>query len=106
MKKYMTGIVAIMLGILLAFGTSAFKNSNNNYNNIKADTEYYWYEVNSSGQIVSGSEAYDGVKVDMQFAEDNLPCVPGTVSDCVRGFSSQLTQFPTSAPGIVSIKKN
>ncbi|HEY5463212.1 MAG TPA: hypothetical protein VIJ95_08145 [Hanamia sp.] len=106
MKKYLTGIVAIMLGMLLAFGTSAFKGNKKHHNNIKADTEYYWYDVNSSGQIVAGSEAYDGNKEDMVYANDNLPCTPGTVADCVRGFNSQLTQFPTSSPGVVSIKRN
>jgi hypothetical protein len=96
-KKYILSVIAIIMVV----AGSAFVNKMNS-----TDTQYYWYKVNSSGQIVEGSEAYDGDQVDMQFAEDNLPCTPGNASDCVRGFNSQLTQFPTSAPGIVSLKKN
>lgn len=46
MKKYMTGIVAMIIGIVLAFGTSAFKNANSN-----PDADLFW--VLKSGTTAS-----------------------------------------------------
>jgi hypothetical protein len=50
MKKYMTGIFAIIIGTALAFGTSAFKNASTNH-----DTDEFW--VLKSGTIASTNPA-------------------------------------------------
>ena len=63
---------------------------------------YYWYSVNASGQIVSGSQEFGGVQKSVSYAETNLPCPAGTDADCIRGFNSQITSFPTSATGDTS----
>ena len=50
MKKYMTGIFAIIIGTALAFGTSAFKNANTQH-----DADLFW--VLKSGTIASTNPA-------------------------------------------------
>ncbi|HEU5051888.1 MAG TPA: hypothetical protein VFT78_02180 [Hanamia sp.] len=50
MKRYMTGIFAMIIGTALAFGTSAFKNANVNH-----DGEEFW--VLKSGTIASTNPA-------------------------------------------------
>jgi hypothetical protein len=97
MKKYLLGLIAIVFAV----GASAFVAKNHHTSNNKLNT-YYWYSVNSSGQIVAGSQAYGGVKENVTYAEDNLPCPAGTDADCVRGFNNQITSFPTSATGDTS----
>lgn len=66
-----------------------------------ADTEYYWYFVNTTGEIVSGSEAFAGELTSQADAEANPPCLPGNNSECIRGFLAPIPalDFPTSATG-------
>ncbi len=98
MKKYILSTVAALIIVAIsAFTIQSQK---------PASATYYWYEVDATGQIQSGSEAYSGQKVDMQHANDNLPCPVGSTTDCVRGFSAPLTSFPSSAAGEVSIQKD
>lgn len=96
-NKYAAIVAAIL--IVSALGFSAFTSKGHLVNKHKNLSTYYWYSVNSSGQIVAGSQAYSGAKVDAAYAEDNLPCTPGNDADCVRGFNTQITSFPTSAHG-------
>jgi hypothetical protein len=67
---------------------------------------YYWYKVtyNSSypsGAILSSADFY----VQDQKANVSSPCDPGAVSDCLRGFSSQLSSFPSTSSGADRIQK-
>ncbi|MNL67066.1 hypothetical protein D3C87_1916220 [compost metagenome] len=60
---------------------------------------YYWYNVNDSGEIVSGSQAFGGAQKDRSQAEAALPCPAGSDADCIRGFLSPISSFPTEATG-------
>ena len=101
-KLFKSKIMAIvaMLTVVLGVGAAiAMKAPEKKHTNLSS---YYWYSVNSSGQIVAGSQAYSGDKETVSYAEDNLPCPAGTDADCVRGFNNQITSFPTSATGDTS----
>ena len=101
-KLFKSKIMAIvaMLTVVLGVGAAiAMKAPEKKHTNLPS---YYWYSVNSSGQIVAGSQAYSGDKETVSYAEDNLPCPAGTDADCVRGFNNQITSFPTSATGDTS----
>ncbi|MCW3118107.1 MAG: hypothetical protein JWM28_2189 [Chitinophagaceae bacterium] len=101
MKKQIFGFLAVVI----ALGASAFTAPRHA---VKHQTAvYYWYKVNAANQIPSGSEAYSGDQVTPDDAETMLPCVSGTHLDCVRGFTNQITTFPSSAPGDTpALKKN
>lgn len=102
-KIVLSTIVAIMLVVttVLTFGFKSGEKSDQSL-----DPTYYWYKVNAAGQMVAGSEAYGGAPTTEDQAHENLPCTEGNVSDCVRGFTTQIVTFPSTAPGTVSIKKN
>ena len=91
MKKYFLGAIVVVLVIV----GSAFARSNGNTN----DNLYYWYQVDASGNIVSGSQAFMGAQETVSFATSHLPCPAGEDADCIRGFTNPITSFPTKAEG-------
>ncbi|HEY5461823.1 MAG TPA: hypothetical protein VIJ95_01085 [Hanamia sp.] len=91
MKKYILGAIVILLAIV---GSAFIKNNHNTKDNL-----YYWYQVDASGNIVTGSQAFMGVQEDVSYATTHLPCTPGKDADCIRGFTNPITTFPTNATG-------
>lgn len=91
MKKYFLAALVIVLVIV----GSAFASINHKTN----DNLYYWYQVDASGNIISGSQAFMGVQETVSYATSNLPCPAGEDADCIRGFTNPITSFPTSAKG-------
>lgn len=96
MKKYFLGIIAVVMAI----GFSSFTGGNGK----STDDMYYFYAVNSNGEIPAGSSVQFGSQVTLAFADANDGC-SGSNTDCLRGFISQPT-LPTSASGNVQTKKN
>ena len=96
MKKYVLGLVAIVLAI----GFSAFTAKKKQ----PADDVYYFYIVDSNGIIPSGSSVQFGGTKTLAYADANDGC-SGSVNDCLRGFLTQ-PSLPTSDPGDVRTKKN
>ena len=100
-KKITSAIVAIAL-VVTTVATFAFKGNVEGEkvaNSATKTTLFYWYNVDASGNIVTGSEAFLGTQRNVSYATSNLPCTPGADADCIRGFSSPITIFPTSAVG-------
>lgn len=91
MKKYILGGLVIVLVVV----GSAFAKGNHN----TKDNLYYWYEVDASGNIVTGSQAFMGAQETVSFATSHLPCPAGEDADCIRGFTNPITSFPTKAEG-------
>jgi hypothetical protein len=91
MKKYILGALVIVLVIA---GSAFARNSGNT-----DTTQYYWYQVDASGNIVSGSQAFMGAQETVSYATSHLPCPAGEDADCIRGFTSPITTFPTKAVG-------
>ena len=90
MKKYFLSIIAVVLIV----AASAFVNSNTH----SKDPVYHWYNVDSIGYVVSGSQAFSGTTKTVSYASSHLPCPFGFNSDCIRGFTNVPT-FPTNATG-------
>ena len=90
MKKYFLSIIAVIIIVV----ASAFVKSNNHSKN----PVYYWYMVDASGNVVSGSAVFAGLTKTVSYAMFHLPCPSGSTSDCIRGFIS-IPTFPTGAPG-------
>ena len=90
MKKFLFSIVAVLLIVV----ASAFVNSKH----YSPKAVYHWYTVNSSGVVVSGSDAFGGATKDQAYANSNAPCPLGKTRDCIRGFLN-VPPFPTSAIG-------
>jgi hypothetical protein len=90
-KKYILGGLVIVLVIV---GSAFAKSSQDTKDNL-----YYWYEVDASGNIVTGSQAFMGVQKDVTYATSHLPCPAGEDADCIRGFTNPITTFPSSAQG-------
>lgn len=90
MKKFFVSVAAV----LLIVAASAFVKSNHHAPN----AVYHWYAVNSSGVVISGSDAFGGLQKDQAYANANSPCPAGLNADCIRGFINVPT-FPTMATG-------
>lgn len=99
MKKNMFPIFACLLAVGFAFATSAFKAEDSK------QASYYWYRVNAAGQIPAGSAQFGGAKQTITHADTNDGCDGTSALDCLRGFSNQVTSFPSSAMGDVRTKK-
>ena len=92
MKKYLLGIIAV----ILAIGFSSFSSKHTTYQKKATDgPPLYWYEI-SGGNIVAFLNASQdpGDKVSKQeaMAENFTPCQDEVGVDCIRGYSSLQTQ--------------
>jgi hypothetical protein len=98
MKKYRTGFIAVMLGIALAFGTSAFKNSKKNHSRDKAAlTEFYFQFMGTHG-----NESNTSLWKELSSSDYDLLDCPGSTAGC-KIISSSVTgtvpdRHPTSVP--------
>ena len=90
MKRYILGSIALILIV----AASAFMKSKDD----AKSPVFYWYNVNASGYVVSGSQAFMGTQETSSYASSHLPCTPGTNADCIRGFTN-VPSFPTNASG-------
>lgn len=61
-------------------------------------TSYYWYRVNSAGQMDASSMQFSGIPQTKAYAEVYDGCY-GAGRDCLRGFLIPLVNFPSSAQG-------
>ena len=101
MKKYVLGIIAVLIIVVV----SSFVFATNKTNN-KNDASLYWYEVtydasHLNGYIPSSSDFY----IQSQKSQVVSPCDAGVDKDCLRGFTSAITSFPSSLPGTDQIKR-
>lgn len=105
MKKYLMGFVVLLMAGLTAFTINVRTEP------AKAGlTNYYWYAVtynadHPNGAILnSGDIRFSGVQESQTFANANDGC-SGTAKDCLRGFTSTLSSFPSEmAPGSTTTK--
>lgn len=105
MKKYLLGIVAIVLAIgLSAFGTSHQAND-------KGLTSYVWYlttyndDFPSGAILSSGDVRFGGAMQTQTYADANDGC-SGTVKHCFRGYPNSLSSFPSTAAPASTTTKN
>lgn len=101
MKKYIGGITAILFAVI----ASAFTVKQPAINHARA-ASLYWYKVtydasHMGGYIPNSSAFY----VQDEKQNVNSPCPSGSVKDCLRGFTTALSSFPSSATGTDQIKK-
>lgn len=91
------------IGLILAVGTTSFKEDEPQSKN---DPVYYWYRVNTSGEIESGSIQFSGAMKTVAYADSNDGC-SGIPADCLRGFSSLIPSedLPTDDAGDVQTHK-
>lgn len=101
MKKIKLPFFSFVVSLIIAISTSSFSMESDT----KIDTSYYWYRVNSSGQITSSSIQFGGIKRTQAEADANDMC-NGIGQDCLRGFEIQPTSFPNSLPGDAVTTKN
>ncbi|QQL49890.1 hypothetical protein [Mucilaginibacter ginkgonis] len=98
MKKQLFGFLAI----IIALSASAFTTVKSSAHRTAV---LHWYTVdyssNPSGVINSSSDEYT-VSEKSQVVS---PCDEGTQKDCLRGFTNELTSFPTTAMGADQIKR-
>ena len=104
MKRFpVIQVTVFTIGLILAIGTTSFKE---NESQSKNDPVYYWYRVNTSGEIESGSLHFSGAMKTVSYADANDGC-SGMPADCLRGFSSPIPSenFPTDDAGDVQTHK-
>ncbi|MFA6245317.1 MAG: hypothetical protein WC615_00160 [Mucilaginibacter sp.] len=99
MKKQILGLIAI----IIAVSASAFTTVKTPFHKTAA---LYWYQVtydtaHPTGAVLSSSDLY----TQDEKANVASPCDPGTSKDCLRGFSSQISTFPSTAMGADNIKR-
>ena len=104
-KKLVYGFVALCLAFGLVFSMSAFKSSDEG-NNPKSTT-LYWYQVTYDVPGYPDGYIVDSDALIAHEVKENveLPCDPGDAKDCVRGFTSQITSFPSQALGVDKIMR-
>ncbi|HEY8661297.1 MAG TPA: hypothetical protein VIL78_19845 [Hanamia sp.] len=101
MKKYILGIIAV----LMIVAVSSFVFANNNTTNIK-NTSLYWYEVTYDATHLNGYiPSADDFYVQSEKNQVSSPCDAGVDKDCLRGFTSAITTFPSMATGTDQIKR-
>jgi len=97
--KMVLPIVAFALALLASAFTTQKKNA-------QKFNPLYWYEVtydqdHPNGVIMSSSDFL----VQDEKANVTSPCASGSTLDCLRGFSTSISTFPTSSVGSDQIKK-
>jgi hypothetical protein len=96
-------LVLPVLAFAVAILASAFTMQKKNAQKLNP---LYWYEVtydqdHPNGVIMSSGD----LLTQDEKANVTSPCPSGASLDCLRGFSSQITSFPSSSSGIDQIKK-
>ncbi len=95
MKKIKLPVFSLIIGLIIALSNSSFSMDNSPNDR---EITYYWYRVNSSGQVTASSLQFGGIKKTQAEADANDMC-SGSGQDCLRGFEEQLINFPSSLPG-------
>lgn len=100
MKKYLSGLFAVLIAISLSAFTNKSEKRTSNL------TDYYWYVVDYSvpgGEVPAGATpVFGGAKQTQAFAQANDGCDDIAQLHCLRGFISQpslpTTSFDASTP--------
>lgn len=99
MKKQIFSLIAIVIAISASAFTTVKKS-------VHKVAPLYWYEVtydasHPTGAVLSSGDLYT------QDEKSNVssPCASGTVKDCLRGFSNQISTYPSTAMGTDNIKR-
>lgn len=100
MKKYITGFVAVMLGLFLAVGTTAFKDIKAPHKS-NSDTQFYFQFTGSHGNESNTSLWQQISATDY----DNLDC-PGANAGCKIITSSATGMAPNVHPSSVPVDAN
>jgi len=107
MKKYLLGIIAVVVAI----GATAFTKEIKKEKTTPAVTDLYWYTVTynedfPNGAVMSSSDIrFSGVPQTQTYANANDGC-SGTAIHCLRGFSSTLASFPNASSPVNTTTKN
>lgn len=101
MKKSIIPFASFILMLSVAMLSSAYTTEKSS----PKQTTYFWYRVNASGQIPAGSLQFSGTKRTQSYADANDMC-EGTNQDCLRGFETALSSFPSSEAGEEVTLKN
>lgn len=96
-------VILPLIAFAIALFASAFTVKHSAH---KTAASLYWYTVtydaqHPSGYIPSSSSFY----TQDDKANVSSPCSAGITKDCLRGFASQLSTFPSSSMGDDQIKK-
>ena len=92
---------------IIAFGLALFASAfTTQRKNVQKFNSLYWYEVtydqdHPNGVILSSADFY----VQDEKANVTSPCSSGSTLDCLRGFSTAISTFPTASVGSDQIKK-
>lgn len=109
MKKYVPGLLAIMLAVTLcaAQRINSSKNVIRPHGDKKGMT-FYWYRVNNVGVITSSSSImFGGVPKDYPYADTHDGC-NGFIFDCLRGYSEPILEwwFPYTGTGEITTERD
>ena len=94
MKKYLTGIVAIMLGMLLAFGTSSFEKSKAVSKNKPLSSYYYEF----SGTHTHESDMSLWIQLSTANDYNDYNCPSGSTNSCKIINTTNSGTHPTTVP--------
>jgi hypothetical protein len=100
MKRRFMSVAAVALAVAASAFTTVKPGTTAN------TASLFWYQVdysnNPNGVINSSDALYDHAeKTDV-----DSPCDQGTVRDCLRGFTSEISSFPTTNMGTDQIKRD
>jgi hypothetical protein len=100
MKKNILGILAVIIAVSASAFTTVKHHSD------KKLAALYWYRVtydaaHPGGMVGASSDFY----VQSEKNQVNPPCPNGVAKDCLRGFTSAIATYPSTAPGTDQIKK-
>jgi hypothetical protein len=112
MKKIILSAALLMAAATLSFAgtpkgeTKEAKTETPTEAKTEAGTSRLWYVVTynatyPNGAILSSSDLYDQGEI----SEIDSPCNPGTVKDCLRGFTTAPPSFPSQLAGDEVIQK-
>ncbi len=93
MKKYATGLIAVVLAIAMSAFTRQMEKKASSLNEENKDLTYWWYRVGPFGEMTASSLAFMS-KQTITYAENNDGCFGFSV-DCLRGFRDPITYFPS-----------
>jgi hypothetical protein len=96
MKKYLLGIFAI----LLAVGFSSFSATKTVNQPTKFDPTFFYYAVNSSGEIESPDALVNSV-ARTHAQESSQTLCNGSNAECLRGYINQLSTDPEDYPLLI-----
>lgn len=101
-NKILFGLAALVIAFGLVFSMSAFKS------NETKKTTLYWYKV-SHDDPTNYPDGYIKNDSDFYVEEEKplvvSPCATGNEIECLRGFSSELSNFPNDDAATESIMR-